>query len=923
MAASDTYYAFGQSFVRGTVTTQQRVRATWVPSGGSELSVSCQVSCQNTWPDGSLRFAVMGVKVPNLFGRGKIRLYSEPGAQDSAIPGGRTVNQIASDLQSAHAFSVTVPSLYLGREKATITNAGSGYGAAPTVTISGGTPNQGNTGGGSTISGGAVDYVWVNVPGTKYTVAPSISFSSGSAAATFVLPTDQAAHTWSANTQLALLGTTDSRGRVRCSVVESGPLCVTFMCWGPFVKDADGVDHKQLVVRAWYRCWLTTSGAIDRVEYFHAVEQGWIGDLAGGSVEADLQTGDFTVKRNGSAIAGLSFTAVRIPHHTSVPLCGADMTTAGSGWTSGAPVLAAEVSKSTWRLSRLVPPYDLEYFASNPVSPATDTSPVSYTPGPGGWPGIYIGRLNKGFDSGGERDDIGLIPNWSAKAFLTQGSGYLQSDLATALYTPTMPFFLRNPDTGLIPVTAPSSAFDASANGLGSNLESTYFYSISGGFSSDIKVVTHGFYYDGDTTLYDPTNTEGGWYSSTGYTYSHQSSPAYHAYLRTGAPWFAESIKVQANVVLSQPPSATYRDANIPGTGVIGDAFVYSSSPQVRCEAWRWKMLAQALAVLPSSAERSWLQKLYDDNSAAAAAVPGALSANFRSLGVWTPTIPNATDPSRPGYGMASWQEGFIFAARSWAYLMLRDANGLTYLQHAEKARRGMAGDVTLGNSCPWLAAAYHTYVGESSDYYANWGQVPDTEYPVAGYGVATFGTDGWITGVSRAEPLGGSPYTPLAVGDRAYFPMCNVEGAIQGTGLPASATRQDSSTATIAATTPYYVAVVDTVNNKIRISDSADGSNYFTAFSGAATSWFAFRLATCPTGSPSVENSYFQDQSTAQGYTAQFWAEVRLGVLSGSITSGSWLTTFYSRFAAMETAVAWSPENNWTGLPKWRMGTI
>jgi hypothetical protein len=67
----------------------------------------------------------------------------------------------------------------------TITSGGSGYSAAPTVTIS--APNQ--TGGvqataTATISGGIVTAITITEPGTGYTSAPTITFSSGSASAT-------------------------------------------------------------------------------------------------------------------------------------------------------------------------------------------------------------------------------------------------------------------------------------------------------------------------------------------------------------------------------------------------------------------------------------------------------------------------------------------------------------------------------------------------------------------------------------------------------------------------------------------------------------------------------------------------------------------------------------------------------------------
>jgi len=63
-----------------------------------------------------------------------------------------------------------------------VTNGGSGYAAAPTVTISGG----GGSGAKAVavISGGVVTSVFVSNPGSGYTSTPSVTFSSGAAAAT-------------------------------------------------------------------------------------------------------------------------------------------------------------------------------------------------------------------------------------------------------------------------------------------------------------------------------------------------------------------------------------------------------------------------------------------------------------------------------------------------------------------------------------------------------------------------------------------------------------------------------------------------------------------------------------------------------------------------------------------------------------------
>jgi len=63
-----------------------------------------------------------------------------------------------------------------------ITNGGSGYGSAPTITITGGTGSGATAT--CTISGGVVNTITITNPGNGYTTIPTITFSSGSAAAT-------------------------------------------------------------------------------------------------------------------------------------------------------------------------------------------------------------------------------------------------------------------------------------------------------------------------------------------------------------------------------------------------------------------------------------------------------------------------------------------------------------------------------------------------------------------------------------------------------------------------------------------------------------------------------------------------------------------------------------------------------------------
>lgn len=93
---------------------------------------------------------------------------------------------IALRPQANYSWSITngtiTNSAYFYVSAINVTDGGSGYAVAPTVTISGG----GGTGATATasISGGAVTSITVTNGGTGYTSTPNVTFSSGSAAAT-------------------------------------------------------------------------------------------------------------------------------------------------------------------------------------------------------------------------------------------------------------------------------------------------------------------------------------------------------------------------------------------------------------------------------------------------------------------------------------------------------------------------------------------------------------------------------------------------------------------------------------------------------------------------------------------------------------------------------------------------------------------
>jgi uncharacterized repeat protein (TIGR01451 family) len=126
-------------------------------------------------------------------------VISKTASQTSLVPGntffytvsavnagtGTGTSVVVTDTLPAHISSTNYTGSTNTVAVVTVTNGGSGYVSAPTVTLSGG----GGTGATATaiISGGIVTNVIVTNGGTGYTSAPSVGFSSGTAAATAAL----------------------------------------------------------------------------------------------------------------------------------------------------------------------------------------------------------------------------------------------------------------------------------------------------------------------------------------------------------------------------------------------------------------------------------------------------------------------------------------------------------------------------------------------------------------------------------------------------------------------------------------------------------------------------------------------------------------------------------------------------------------
>jgi hypothetical protein len=973
--ASRTLYPCGHPIVAGDIPAGSRARLTWTPTGGTESgALPVQQDVMVSRPDDSLRFLGLKMALPSVAasGSGTVNVYSEPGDPIAAIPGGRTPAAIALDLENGvfpgsggGSFAVVFSKLTRGHESYTVGAAGTGYTTADDIAFSGGTggtaPPAAYTG--FTVDGsGGITAVKAMAPDPRYdptaavpTTTPASTTGSGGAITFHHPPIDgSGSFVWNLADQLAFFGSVDARGRKRCELIESGPLCVLFRCWGPIKDTVSGLDHPHLDVTGWYRCWLAADGAIDRVEFAHAPHNGWIEDLNGGSVKADLQIADVSVTLAGTPIAGQSWPSMRIPIYSEHLLVNLDLTnfhTGGSHWTSGHPTLHAAFDARYQCRSLVVPPYEMDRYATLPIRPAADASPCGYRPGAnlipptsGGLSSSLAGRADVKPNDGGGHDGLGLMPLWSVRALHTQEIGYVLSDLATALYGMQLPDRWKDPKTGRLAwVKSDFTPADSSNAGMGAGRPTSKFITgVSTAVTTDFKLVNPASGFANG----DYTDGYGGWVPQTGWNSTHWQSYAYHAYIRTAQPWFLETIKLHAaNPTVAWMPagkdadnttseiSGNNRDLLLPDGTTLHARFIGQVS--TRAEGWAWKLLGQCLAVMPDDAiERPYIQALFDGNADGAGKLLAYATAsvpNFIECGHWVfPDPTHGADASHPAYMGSDWMEDYLIHGVLFSYLALgRPSNLDSFVAHLGRNMRLRCGGVA-GGPGSWGAIAFKRDHGSGN----GWGHFSAAE--MAHYhkfnGVLMDAATGYLHGggtILTTTVIENQTVWPIEVGDKVMLaPYLSGDGG-KAQPIAASGT-SNGATVALAYRTWYYVASVDAGNDRITISPNADLSHPFTAFSSSITGvgvGLNVRKAVQPTPAPSTPGSIvaynFAEGSAGDGLPVTGGA-MKLLVLAGIIDPAE---DAYQNLLGASGRLTYARINRWSNgnkdydtYPEWDM---
>ena len=189
----------------------------------------------------------------------------------------------------------------------------------------------------------------------------------------------------------------------RVTKVHSGPVCEGWEVWGMFKDGASGTGSEDAHLKVMWHVdvWKDASGNVIDTEYAAELAQDWWG--VAGKYRLDYNA---TLKRNGTTVQ--AYTGVQHPYHghwATVRLQD-DNNHARRHWVSAIPTLLYKFSKSYWKASRAVPPYDIDY------TPNTTEKPT-YVP---------LGNIQHraAIDATGAYAGRGVHTNFDAKAFMRQ-----------------------------------------------------------------------------------------------------------------------------------------------------------------------------------------------------------------------------------------------------------------------------------------------------------------------------------------------------------------------------------------------------------------------------------------------------------------------------------------------------------------------
>jgi hypothetical protein len=582
----------------------------------------------NTWPDGSLRCVDILGKMPGYIlaagASANLTLGTTSGAFSSALPGGKTVAQVVSDITTN--FDPIKVKL-LGLTDAAGAAVGSGTWQADTTTAFG----LGSTSGGysakATGPAAADLWVWMNL---KDGATESPSLAAVWYIAAYLDLTTGAVTKLCWRAWLVQGYRTVIQQRFRCQPqILLGATVVR--SWGGTSGDGRTFDFTGAATN-------TTTNRIT-VGAHSFVNGSVVRFTTTGTLPAPLATAtDYWVQVQSDGTLGICSVAESAINNGSI----LDLTTQGTGthtvagyvilnrwqrlsladldagwdWHAGAtgafggePTIHPIQSNVYYRKSRMAPPLDLSIVFANP----TEVSPQKYAPG-------TFGGMNLRSSTGGANISYGAPFNeWQARAFHSpeDRTGYVQTARVHALCMGTWLNHMLETN-GRIPALIPGTY-------TGLNSATTTTLTGSHAFrSADVPAPL------GNT---DP-------FPAYSYDQSHHYTNLYGRYIFDGGQDLLDLLLSDCNNVMLQrllgDPNGFFSSVR---PLVAGGVSYYSAIPcgEPRQAAWRLNLAVDTVCVVPDgSPEQTYFKKILDDTLAFAAyLINTAEGTNYRALGGW------------------------------------------------------------------------------------------------------------------------------------------------------------------------------------------------------------------------------------------------------------------------------------------------
>ena len=511
----------------------------------------------------------------------------------------------------------------------------------------------------------------------------------------------------------------------------------------------------------------------------------------------------------------------------------------GAGTDARDTPLRCKIDQRYWLSTELIPPYDLA------IRPTSNT-PFSY------WPNCS-GPVTRYLETTGERPDIGILPSWYVRHFLTQAAVDERVVRVISLVGGHFSVGLESSRTKSIP-----SVNDGRSNGGGYKgmLVPNYQFRWRPAGSP-----AQGFPY-GDTT--DPNVQIAGFNQQIT---NHMPQLNYYPYLLTGEPWHLDMLIEHANSAIYQryTPLGQADISNTEyslGSGerslqvgttpaTFGDAV---GSGEQRSNAWASALVATAAGISPDIDPNCELYKEYlgDLNAStwtAAFNIYKALPSYAKANGLWH--VPDGDWPY-----IDHWQMAYLGAAIALAV-------GVTEDKHALVALEGLVKwfDHLVAEFGGWHVGAYMTVIKQGGN---------SLSPLVAGdHGVAFYGPNiQWQAG-NRFSLSPYSNYVP-SNSDRILF-----ADSVSGVG--------QVTPAGFAKYTPYYMVNLGGVQFDLSASPGGSPAPITDSYNGSAG---FFIVATKPPSSGSISGigsptSYNTEVAGMLNYAIAIGAQVQARTIS------------------------------------------